>query len=399
MVCGSEKVEGEKEKVVNSIPPESQTMQTSGRPRLAVDGVWEWLQNGNAAESNAKWKAIEGNALVQIVSAETAQRVRTQATIGGKTFFYDLTALTQQQMGKEMKRPIRFRLHGSGAVTFKGPASADDAPWKRQTNKMLETVAARLALARKSVLLAETEEENARAVSEMWMSFEDVAEGVLLLSRKKRRFEVRQASKTATHLATAKRTGVPTQPKHGNTRIGDAYGAASNAAAAAGMKAKSHCKFWKTGLKNGCTSGSGCKHLHDEEHAARGRLKNEAAARSAAQKAEAKEQKQNSEMSGTVKTWREEKGFGFISAHDQRLVRDDLFVHVSDLVRGNCLFPGKKVFFDLGMSEKGQNAVLVNGDGVGNRTPPTNNRKRKQNTNSAEAPKRRRGGDGRGRRR
>jgi len=104
-------------------------------------------------------------------------------------------------------------------------------------------------------------------------------------------------------------------------------------------------------------------------------------------------------MSGTVKTWREEKGFGFISAHDQRLVRDDLFVHVSDLVRGNCLFPGKKVFFDLGMSEKGQNAVLVNGDGVGNRTPPTNNRKRKQNTNSAEAPKRRRGGDGRGRRR
>ena len=273
------------------------------------------------------------------------------------------------------------------------------APWKRGALKMLGKIDGFLMSTRKSVLTAETEEGAATAFSLLFTSLGSLHNDASLLFRKHRRFEERRDSKKDVHAATAARHGVGRQQQHSNTRIGDLYKAAAAGAAAAGKKRATFCKFWNTGLEDGCDNGDACAFLHDEAHAAQERLKNEAATRSAADKRAAKARKQQSTMSGTVKVWQEEKGFGFISPHDQTHVRGDLFVHATDLVGGNCLVAGMKVHFDLGKSEKGPNAVLVNGDGVANTAPSSNNRKRAHGGGDSRQASKRGRGNGQGRRR
>ena len=48
----------------------------------------------------------------------------------------------------------------------------------------------------------------------------------------------------------------------------------------------------------------------------------------------------SSRCTGTVKQWRDEKGFGFITADDGS---EDLFVHRTSLQAGDCLVEGAKV--------------------------------------------------------
>ena len=63
-------------------------------------------------------------------------------------------------------------------------------------------------------------------------------------------------------------------------------------------------------------------------------------------------------QTGTVKLWDNEKGFGFITGPDD----DDIFVHANDLhvsVKGQRLFEGQKVKFDLRPDIKGDRAINV----------------------------------------
>lgn len=52
----------------------------------------------------------------------------------------------------------------------------------------------------------------------------------------------------------------------------------------------------------------------------------------------------SSRYTGTVKQWRDEKGFGFIKADDGS---EDLFVHRTSLQEGDCLVEGAKVTIAL----------------------------------------------------
>ena len=52
----------------------------------------------------------------------------------------------------------------------------------------------------------------------------------------------------------------------------------------------------------------------------------------------------SSRCTGTVKQWRDEKGFGFITADDGS---EDLFVHRTSLQAGDCLVEGAKVTIAL----------------------------------------------------
>ena len=56
-----------------------------------------------------------------------------------------------------------------------------------------------------------------------------------------------------------------------------------------------------------------------------------------------------SRCTGTVKQWRDEKGFGFITADDGS---EDLFVHRTSLQAGDCLVEGAKVSYVLGVDER-----------------------------------------------
>ena len=63
-------------------------------------------------------------------------------------------------------------------------------------------------------------------------------------------------------------------------------------------------------------------------------------------------------QTGVVKLWDTGKGYGFIITDDD----NDLFVHVSDLhvsVKGNRLFEGQTVKFDIRSDIKGDRAVNV----------------------------------------
>ena len=61
-------------------------------------------------------------------------------------------------------------------------------------------------------------------------------------------------------------------------------------------------------------------------------------------------------MEGEVKTWLDERGFGFINVQDQD---DDIFVHQSELKGTYALMRGQKVEFELESSFKGPRAVNV----------------------------------------
>mmetsp|Transcript_19735 Transcript_19735/g.46756 ORF Transcript_19735/g.46756 Transcript_19735/m.46756 type:complete len:359 (-) Transcript_19735:175-1251(-) len=52
---------------------------------------------------------------------------------------------------------------------------------------------------------------------------------------------------------------------------------------------------------------------------------------------------------GTVKQWRDEKGFGFIAADDGS---EDLFVHRTSLQEGDCLIEGAKVSYVQGVDDR-----------------------------------------------
>ncbi len=63
-------------------------------------------------------------------------------------------------------------------------------------------------------------------------------------------------------------------------------------------------------------------------------------------------------QTGIVKLWDTGKGYGFITTDDD----NDLFVHVNDLhvsVKGNRLFEGQAVKFDIRSDIKGDRAVNV----------------------------------------
>jgi len=62
--------------------------------------------------------------------------------------------------------------------------------------------------------------------------------------------------------------------------------------------------------------------------------------------------------SGTVKSWHNSRGFGFIITNDD----DELFVNVADLhgsVQPKRLAEGQKVKFDIKSDMKGDKAVSV----------------------------------------
>ena len=61
-------------------------------------------------------------------------------------------------------------------------------------------------------------------------------------------------------------------------------------------------------------------------------------------------------MEGEVKTWLDERGFGFINVEDQD---SDVFVHHSELNGTYSLMRGQKVEFELESSFKGPRAVNV----------------------------------------
>ncbi|WP_374111333.1 cold-shock protein [uncultured Weissella sp.] len=60
---------------------------------------------------------------------------------------------------------------------------------------------------------------------------------------------------------------------------------------------------------------------------------------------------------GTVKTWEDGKGFGFIESDDM----DDVFVHFSGIIntRERTLVPGQKVKFVVAPGVRGPQAALV----------------------------------------
>lgn len=61
-------------------------------------------------------------------------------------------------------------------------------------------------------------------------------------------------------------------------------------------------------------------------------------------------------MTGTIKMWKEDGGYGFIA----RATGSDLFVHVSDIGGGlKHLVPGDVVEFEIGAAPKGPKAIKV----------------------------------------
>ena len=61
-------------------------------------------------------------------------------------------------------------------------------------------------------------------------------------------------------------------------------------------------------------------------------------------------------MNGTVKFFNEKKGFGFITAEDEK----EYFVHISGIAEGVNLKDGDAVVFDVEDGERGPKAVNVN---------------------------------------
>ncbi|MEE8497797.1 MAG: cold shock domain-containing protein [Acidimicrobiia bacterium] len=60
-------------------------------------------------------------------------------------------------------------------------------------------------------------------------------------------------------------------------------------------------------------------------------------------------------VTGTVKFFNEDKGFGFITSPDG----DDVFVHVSNISSGNTLKEGQSVTYETAPGRKGPEAVNV----------------------------------------
>jgi CspA family cold shock protein len=63
-------------------------------------------------------------------------------------------------------------------------------------------------------------------------------------------------------------------------------------------------------------------------------------------------------LSGTVKEWDRDKGYGFIEGEDG----NDYFVHISGLrpqLKQRGLLPGQKVLFDVDFDMKGDKAINV----------------------------------------
>lgn len=60
-------------------------------------------------------------------------------------------------------------------------------------------------------------------------------------------------------------------------------------------------------------------------------------------------------MNGTVKFYNESKGFGFITAEDEK----EYFVHISGLADGVTLSEGDNVTFDVEQGDRGPKAVNV----------------------------------------
>ena len=76
-------------------------------------------------------------------------------------------------------------------------------------------------------------------------------------------------------------------------------------------------------------------------------------------------------LSGKVKSWSDEKGFGFIIPNDGS---GDVFVHrkVQGMGMQSSLIPGKEVQYDVVIEKDRPKASLVTGDGVQKVTkPPT----------------------------
>eukprot|EP01059_Diplonema_ambulator_P022670 TRINITY_DN37_c0_g1_i5.p1 TRINITY_DN37_c0_g1~~TRINITY_DN37_c0_g1_i5.p1 ORF type:complete len:184 (+),score=58.94 TRINITY_DN37_c0_g1_i5:83-634(+) len=64
---------------------------------------------------------------------------------------------------------------------------------------------------------------------------------------------------------------------------------------------------------------------------------------------------------GTVKSWSDEKGFGFIIPREGG---NDVFVHRKVIGMQSSLIPHKEVRYDLEMDEGKPKATIVHGDGV-----------------------------------
>ena len=60
-------------------------------------------------------------------------------------------------------------------------------------------------------------------------------------------------------------------------------------------------------------------------------------------------------LSGTVKVWNRDKGWGFISGNDG----EDYFVNISNIRRGQTLRIGLRVKFDTAESQRGVAAENV----------------------------------------
>ena len=60
-------------------------------------------------------------------------------------------------------------------------------------------------------------------------------------------------------------------------------------------------------------------------------------------------------LTGTVKFFNEQKGFGFIVSPD----RPDVFVHASNILGGGTLTEGQTVEFETAQGRKGPEAVNV----------------------------------------
>ena len=69
---------------------------------------------------------------------------------------------------------------------------------------------------------------------------------------------------------------------------------------------------------------------------------------------------------GKVKSWSDEKGFGFILPQEQG---NDIFVHRKIIGMQSSLVPGKEVRYDYALDKGKPQATTVHGEGVIKRTP------------------------------